>query len=466
MSDPTILEKLKTHAALAGVPDEELQWIAAHGEPFQWRKGETLVKTGERTHHLLVVFKGRTVFYLARAGQRQPAVEWNAPALQGVMPYSRITVALGVAIAEEDVDAWGIDARDFPEMIRDCPHFTTACVHTMLDRSRAFKMYDAQEEKMVSLGKLSAGIAHELNNPASAASRSALQLSDRLTEAKSTVFDLARTGLSRAQYDLLENVCDLALGPAPSNLSPIERAEREDGFSDWLSTHGVEHDLSVELAETALTIDALDRLVTTFDRSQLEAGLRWIVAMHGLRGLAQDVERAASRMHQLISAVKRFTYMDRAATLEPTDISEGLQDTLALARAKAREKSVEISLTTDPQLAWVSAVGGELNQVWLNLVDNALDAVPEGGHVGISAENRNGMVVVAVTDDGPGIPEEIRGQIYDPFFTTKEVGKGAGLGLDLAQRIVNRHHGSIELTTRPGFTQFRVVLPALRAENS
>jgi signal transduction histidine kinase len=464
MTDPTIFESLRAHTSLVAVPDEELQWIAAHGERRQWRKGETVITTGEEGHHLLIVLKGRAVFYLERGGVRQRAMEWTAPLLEGIMPFSRVKVAPGVEIVQEDVESWAIHKSNFPEMIRDCPNFTAVCVHTMLDRARMFKVLDGQQEKMLSLGKMSAGIAHELNNPASAASRGAMQLSDRLAEAKSAGFALVDARLSPDQKHLLEKICDLALGSAPSNLSPIERAEREDRFAAWLTAHEVKLDLSAELADTALTIDALDRL-GSFDRSQLEAGLRWIVAMHVLGALASDVERATTRMHDLVSAVKRFTYMDRVPTFEPTDIREGLRDAIALAGAKAREKSVQISLDTDAELMQVSACGGELNQVWLNLVDNALDAVPVGGHVDISAENGDGMVVVAVTDDGPGIPEEIRGRIYDPFFTTKGVGQGAGIGLDVAQRIVKRHNGSIELTSRPGTTQFRVILPALGAEN-
>jgi signal transduction histidine kinase len=459
MPTPTIFERLRAHEGLAPVPDDELRWLIEHGEQRQWRDGEIMAATGERIEYLLIVLKGRTGFYIERGKPRQRIIEWSAPQLQGLLPFSRIQGSPGDAIAEGDIEAWVIHEREFPEMIRECPNVTALCVHTMIDRARFFKTFDAQEEKMVSLGKLSAGIAHELNNPASAASRSAKQLSARLTEAEASLHSLARMGLHPTQHDMLEKALDVAISHGALNLSPIERVEREDNLVDWLTSHNVDTDLSAELTDAPLTIEDLDRLAANLDQEQLSAGLRWIVASYAVRSLASDVERAATRMHQLISAVKRFTYMDRAATFEPTNITQGLRDTIALVGAKVRAKSVQISVQADSQLAPVPALGGELNQVWMNLVDNALDAVPESGHVQITAENRNGRVVVAVTDDGPGIPEDIRGRIFDPFFTTKAVGQGTGLGLDLTQRIVKRHGGSLEFTSRPGFTQFRVSLP-------
>ena len=194
---------------------------------------------------------------------------------------------------------------------------------------------------------------------------------------------------------------------------------------------------------------------------KLRASLRWVAAGCTVRGLAQDVERAASRVHELVSAVKGFTYMDHAPSAEPVDLAKGLSDTLAVMAAKARAKSASLALDLPPDLPRVRGFGGELNQVWANLIDNALDAVGENGRVMVTARPQGGRVVVRVTDDGPGIPAEMKSRVFDPFFTTKPVGKGTGLGLDIVRRLVDRNDGSIELESEPGRTEFRVALPVV-----
>ena len=177
------------------------------------------------------------------------------------------------------------------------------------------------------------------------------------------------------------------------------------------------------------------------------------------RRIAVEIERAASRIHDLVAAVKGFTRMDHATVPEAVEIGRGLTDTLAVLQSKARAKSVAVTVTVEPDLPLVQGYGGELNQVWLNLIDNALDAVATGGRVEIAATHNGGAVEVRVVDDGPGIPDDIRGRIFDPFFTTKQVGEGTGLGLDIVRRLVQRHDGSIEVDSRPGRTEFLVRLP-------
>jgi signal transduction histidine kinase len=196
----------------------------------------------------------------------------------------------------------------------------------------------------------------------------------------------------------------------------------------------------------------------------LGAALRWVAAGCIVRGLARDVERASSRIHDLVSAVKGFTYMDHAAAPEPVDVGKGLADTLAVLASKAREKGTSLTVSAAANLPRVKGFGGELNQVWANLIDNALDAVGEGGRVSVTASQDGESVVVRVTDDGPGIPVEVKSRMFDPFFTTKGVGKGTGLGLDIARRLVDRHEGSIEVTSEPGKTEFLVTLPVARNE--
>jgi signal transduction histidine kinase len=242
----------------------------------------------------------------------------------------------------------------------------------------------------------------------------------------------------------------------------MERADREDAISDWLDLHGASERCAAPLAETGVTLAALDRLAASVDRKTLDASLRWIAARCQVRMLTSDIQTATSRIYDLVDSVKGFTYMDRAATPEPVDIRRGIRDTFTMLGGKTRAKSVEVSLEFAPDLPCAHAVGAELNQVWMNLIDNALDAAPVGGHVAVTAGRVRDRLVVQVIDDGAGIPAEIQNHIFEPFFTTKGVGKGTGLGLATVRRILQRHEGEIEMESQPGRTRFQVSLPVER----
>jgi len=316
---------------------------------------------------------------------------------------------------------------------------------------------------MLSLGKLAAGLAHELNNPASAAVRSAKTLTESLAAAETAAMRLGAARLSDAQLAAIDAVRALCgASHAPSVLSAVGRADREDEIADWLIEHGANEGCAAPLAETRITVADLDLLAATVGGDALDATLRWIAAGCLVRTLSGEIETAATRIYDLVGAVKGFTYMDHAPTLGPVDVRRGITDSLTMLGAKTRAKSVEVSVQLPDDLPRAHAVGAELNQVWMNLIDNALDAVAEGGRVEVTAGEESGRIVVRITDDGPGIPPDIQGRIFDPFFTTKGVGKGTGLGLDIVRRLVQRHEGEIEVESRPGRTEFRVTVPAER----
>jgi signal transduction histidine kinase len=244
--------------------------------------------------------------------------------------------------------------------------------------------------------------------------------------------------------------------------SALARADREDALTEWLASHGGDEGCAVPLAETSVTLAALDRLATNVDGDALDAALHWLAAGCSVRALSSDIETASSRIYDLVAAVKGFSFMDRAPTPEPVDIRRGIADTFTVLGGKTRAKSVNVSMSLADDLPRAHAVGAELNQVWMNLIDNALDAVSEGGHVTVSAAREMNRILVRIVDDGPGIPADIQGRVFDPFFTTKGVGKGSGLGLDIVRRLVKQHDGDITLESTPGRTEFQVRLPVER----
>jgi len=344
-------------------------------------------------------------------------------------------------------------------MLRECPEVTAILVHALVDRVRHFATTDWQDDKMMSLGRLSAGLSHELNNPASAASRSAKLLGEALTQSDDATSALIGARLTDAQLACLDVVRRRISATVAEPLSAIERADREDEFARWLEARRADPQIAGALAETSVTIAMLDDVANGLPAVALEPALNWLAAGYASRALATDVERASARIYELVSAVKRFTYMDRPTVAEPASIAQALADTVTVLAAKARSKSATVELEIASDLPLVRAFGAELNQVWSNLIENALDAIGEQGRVVVSARAEGSNVVVRVVDDGHGIADDIKGRIFDPFFTTKPVGS-TGLGLDIARRIVRRHEGQIELETRPGRTEFRVVLPA------
>jgi signal transduction histidine kinase len=333
-------------------------------------------------------------------------------------------------------------------------------VHAMLDRARQFKISDLHDEKLISLGKLAAGLAHELGNPASAAVRSAKLLSESIESAEAAAAALGEARLTDEAWQAIRGaVSDCAATSEFATASAIARADRVDEISEWLQDRGLDEACADPLAETGITIDALDRLAEKVTGDALKPAIRWIAAGCRLRSLAYEIDMATTRIQQLVTSVKGFTFMDHAPTPEPVDVRGGINDTFTMLAGKRKAKSAEVAVNIPGDLPRAYAVGAELNQVWMNLIDNALDVVPVGGRVSVDASAAAGRITVCVTDNGPGIPPEIQNRIFDPFFTTKDVGKGTGLGLDIVRRILQRLNGEIEVESVPGRTQFRVRLP-------
>lgn len=459
-SSTDLIARLVAHRTLGAAPRDELAWLAAHGSLRELDTGEVLSSKSAPVAGLFVLLSGRVAILVDRGAGPNKVMEWREGDVTGVLPYSRLLNPPGDTFAQEPTTILAIPRDQLRAMIGECHEVTSILVHTMVDRARTFNASDLHNEKMISLGKLSAGLAHELNNPVAAIERGAALLEGRLEGAEAATRALGAARLTDAQLAALDAVRESCLATrVPGVRSPIEEAEREEAIADWLADHALDVAIADTLADTAVTIEALDLLAGTVKGPALNAVLRWAAAGCSVRGLASEIQESALRISGLVIAIKGFTHMDQATVAEPVDLAQGLGNTVAVLRSKARAKSATVVVDVEPGLPRVRGFVGELNQVWANLLDNALDAIPDAGRVDVLANREHQQVVVRIVDNGSGIPEEILHRIFDPFFSTKPVGLGTGLGLDIVRRLVRHNDGDISVESQPGRTEFRVGLP-------
>jgi signal transduction histidine kinase len=463
---PSLLQRLQAHRTIGGIPAAELQWVVDHGTVREIEQGALLTARAGVVEGLFVVLSGRLSLHVNRGAGLRKVMEWQGGDVTGLLPYSRLKAPPADVLAEEPTTVLLVAREHFDALVRECPALVAVCVHVMLDRARVFTSSELLDEKMMSLGRLSAGLAHELNNPASAVARNASTLRSALDDLDRATRRFCALGLSDDQCSRVRSVRESADAVAAETAArgggpatAIEIADRQDAVLDWLDGHALDMAEPEQLVDAGLTTGHLDQLLDAVGDRCIIPVLDHLAAEQAVRRLAIDVETAATRIHTLVAAVKRFTYMDQAMVATPLQVGQGLRDTVTMLGAKARQNGVELRADVAPDLPHVEGFGGELNQIWTNLVDNAIDATPRGGVVSVSARGEGPFVVVRVTDTGTGIPADVQPRIFDPFFTTKGVGEGTGLGLDIARRLVLRHRGDIDVSTGPSGTEFRVRLP-------
>jgi signal transduction histidine kinase len=454
-----LVDRLAEHKTLSAVPRTELEWLAAHGSIQKLDTGEVLSVKGHQVEALYIILSGRLALFVDRGAGPHKVIEWHAGDVAGMLPYSRLVAPPGDSTALEPLEVLAIPRDHLRAMTRECFDVTSVLVHNMIDRARLFTSSDLQNEKMISLGKLSAGLAHELNNPASAIERCASMLEDCIEDVEETTRGLAAATLSDAQIAAVDMVRASCMAKQKGVRSPLEQLDREEAIAEWLANHGLDTVCAGTLADTEVTLESLNLLVATVERPALDAMVRWTASGCAVRNLASKIQDCSMHISSLVTAVKGFTHMDQANVSEPVNLGPGMGNAVAVLNSKACEKLVVVRLELEPGLPKARGFAGELTQIWGILLDNALDAVASGGRVEVLAIRENQNVVVRIIDDGPGITEEVHDRIFDPFFTTKPQGHGTGLGLDIVRRLVRHNDGAIDFESRPGRTEFRVRLP-------
>ncbi len=447
--------------------EEALRHMREVGEEVELAGGEVLFAEGETDYSLFVMLEGE-MRVTKRVGGEEILLAIHEP---GEFSGEISMLTGGPAIATGRAAGPGRALRLNPDKLRrlvaECPPVARVVLGAMAGRTMDVDAQMRQQEKMAALGKLSAGLAHELNNPAAAAGRASGQIRDSLRCLQKLVLERERPFTPEERQVMLE-VQQEALSAVAHRkekppVDPLALSDLEDAVTEWLEDHKVENAwrLAPTLASACLGPERLDAIAGRISDESLSCVLPWIDGLLNLAELLDQVEQSTSRISELVGAIKEYSYMDQAPQQE-IDVHDGLESTLKMLSYKLRKAGVEVVRQYDRTLPRVCAYGSELNQVWTNLIDNAVDALKGKGQGTLTlrtSRNRDDAVV-DVVDDGPGIPPEVQPRIFDPFFTTKGVGEGSGLGLDIARRIVKtRHKGEIRFESKPGETCFEVKLP-------
>lgn len=451
-----------------GISDEELAWLIANSQRIHLRNGDYFL----REHDVAVRF------YIVLEGELQVTrLLHGAVSVIGTTPRGITGGQLNLlndTPAEQTMQAimpstlMVFEPDGFRAIFSACPVVGSRILRIAAERMSLIMSQTSQQEKMAALGKLSAGLAHELNNPAAAARRATQSLREALHALQTETIALTRYNLTSDQREVLRQLQDTLssrVSQSPT-LNPLDRSDREEAVGSWLDEHRIKNgwEIAPVLVTAGFSPDGLSDLYAQFGENAAPQVITWLG--HGLNvtELLEDVEQSTRRISDLVVAIKEYTYMDRAPISEEVDLQRGLEITLKVLNHKL--KHINVVCDFDPTLPRVTGNGSDLNQVWTNLLDNASDAMKGQGTLQIITRNENTFAMVEITDDGKGIAPEVLPHIFDPFYTTKDIGAGTGLGLDTSYRIIQQHNATIDVQSQPGRTRFIVRIPVARHRQS
>jgi signal transduction histidine kinase len=450
--------QLRSVPVFTDLPDDQLDWFISQSQELNLKAGEVYARQGDPANAMFVILEGQ----LQGRGELNGETfifDLEPGEVTGILPFSRMKLFTVSGRALADSRILRFPASLFPQLVQKMPELTQRLVGLMSDRIREVTRLEQQQDRLASLGKLSAGLAHELNNPASAAKRAAGQLRHMLKKIRDASVELGKRDLSPAQKAEIEK---LETSFTQSDVVPpdaLTMSDLEEQIDSLLRSHG-QNDLwmlAAGLARRNIKPEVVESLFANMESGTARAALVRISASVEIASLLHEIESSTSRISDLVCAIKEYTHMDQSP-VQNVDLVKGLETTLTILNHKLKQ-GVVVQRDYQPVPLLVNSFGSELNQVWTNIIDNAIDAMHGKGELRIRTYRDNDCVVVEIGDNGPGIPDEVQPHIFEPFFTTKGVGEGTGLGLDTVQRIVKKHRGNIQVISKPGDTRFQIWLP-------
>src|SRR5580765_1248968 len=453
-----VRELLRRIPVFADIPEDQIDWFLSQSQDVLLKPGDTFIRQGDPADNMFALLEGE--FNMPGEFSGEAFIrDLSAGEVTGVLPFSRMKNHPVTARALTDGRILRFPASRFPQLVQTMPELATRLVGIMSDRIRETTRMEQQRDRLVSLGKLSAGLAHELNNPASAAKRATSQLRDILKKIRDASVELGRRDLTSAQKSEIEKLEGSFTQQDVVPPDALTISDLEDQIDSLLRSHGQDDlwQLAAGLARKNIKPEVLESLFANLDADTARAALVRIAASVEVASLLHEIESSTSRISDLVLAIKEYTHMDQAP-VQNVDIVKSLETTLTILNYKLKQGvAVQRDYLRVPLL--VNSFGSELNQVWTNIIDNAIDAMHGKGELRVRTYRDDACVVVEIGDNGPGISQEVQPHIFEPFFTTKGVGEGTGLGLDTVQRIVKKHRGNIQVTSKPGDTRFQVWLP-------
>ena len=458
------VDELRALFLFDGLSDEQLLQLEAAGSTVSFDDGEELFGEGDPADFWWVLLDGK-IELLRRSGHEMSVIAvMDRPGLWagGFRAWADSVGYLATGRTAGSGRAFRVPAAPLGELVRAWFPFS---VHLITGFFQTVRMMDAlsrQREALAALGTLAAGLAHELNNPASAATRAVDALQTTCDTLLESLVRLAEESLSAAQFVKLDAL-RREIDATPASVDAIAVADREDVLITWLDAHDIADSwrFAPALALAGVEVEWCDRVAEVLHPAALEPGLEWVASTVSTTALLSEIKEATGRVSNLVAAVKSYSQLDRAS-LQLIDVTEGIESTLVMLGERLRGGITVVRDYADG-LPQIEAIPGELNQVWTNLIDNAIDAIDGEGTLRVSTRADGDGVVVEIADTGPGMAADVQARAFEPFFTTKDVGKGTGLGLDISRRIVvERHHGEIEIASQPGETVLKVRLPSGR----
>ena len=459
------IDDLRKIEIFVDLPSEQLNWLAEHFQEMHFQPGEIMGREGEPIDNLTVILEGE-IRIQRGSGADEMIIRGVAGQVTGLLPYSRLTHYAGTARAVLYTRVAYLHRSLFPEVLQRMPLLGQRLVSIMADRIRETTRIETQRDKLVALGKLSAGLAHELNNPAAAAQRATASLRETLETVRDASIRLARHAIPTEQREMITRFEREAGHALDASADPLAQSDREERITTWLEAHHVPDTWKIApaIADAGVEIPKLESLAGHVGDEVLSDAIVRIASLLTIAKLIDEIEISTRRITYLVQAVKEYSYMDQAAMKE-VDLHQGLENTLTILGYKLKG-GIKLVREYDETLPRICAFGGELNQIWTNLMANAIEAMHGKGELRVRTARELDRVLVEIGDNGPGIQPDVLPHIFEPFFTTKGVGEGTGLGLDTACRIIRSHHGEIRVSSRSGDTRFQVFLPLTQPKST